>query len=77
MASTGDTKKKKGSEPHYLERLRLEKLFYSLDENDDGFIDPQELAKGLRKMGYTHVTEAQLRVKEEFYKGQGHLKVKR
>lgn len=62
MATTGDKKKKK-DEPHYLERLRLEKLFYSLDENDDGLIDPQELAKGLRKMGYTHVTEAQLRVK--------------
>lgn len=42
------------------ERHRLEKLFHNLDANKDGRVDPSELAQGIKKMGYYHVTEEQI-----------------
>ena len=45
------------------ERHRLEKLFYHLDANNDGRVDPSELAQGIKKMGYYHVTEDQIIVR--------------
>ena len=45
------------------EMHRLEKLFHTLDLNGDGRIDIHELAQGLHKMGYYHITEEQIMVK--------------
>ena len=45
------------------ERHRLEKLFHNLDANKDGRVDPSELAQGIKKMGYYHVTEEQIIVR--------------
>jgi len=42
------------------ERLRLERMFHDLDANKDGRVDPKELAEGVKKMGYYHVTEEQI-----------------
>jgi len=43
-----------------VERQRLENLFNELDANRDGRVDPKELAEGVKKMGYYHVTEEQI-----------------
>ena len=45
------------------ERLRLEGMFHDLDANNDGRVDPKELAEGVKKMGYYHVTEEQIIVR--------------
>ena len=45
------------------ERLRLERMFHDLDANKDGRVDPKELAEGVKKMGYYHVTEEQIIVR--------------
>jgi Ca2+-binding EF-hand superfamily protein len=45
-----------------LERSRLTRLFHSLDTNQDGKIDPQELTDGLKRLGYGYVTEEQIEV---------------
>jgi len=42
------------------ERHRLERMFHELDANNDGRVDPKELAEGVKKMGYYHVTEEQI-----------------
>ena len=42
------------------ERHRLERMFHELDANNDGRVDPRELAEGVKKMGYYHVTEDQI-----------------
>ena len=42
---------------------RLEKLFHELDTNKDGRIDPTELAEGIRRIGYSHITEGQILVR--------------
>jgi hypothetical protein len=41
---------------------KLESMFDQLDLNKDGKIDPRELIVGLRKMGYSHITEEQIKV---------------
>ena len=46
-----------------VERQRLENLFNELDANRDGRVDPKELAEGVKKMGYYHVTEEQIIVR--------------
>lgn len=45
------------------ERHRLERMFHELDANNDGRVDPKELAEGVKKMGYYHVTEEQIIVR--------------
>lgn len=47
-----------------LEKERLEAMFKRLDLNQDGLIDAEELAEGLRKMGYFHVTQEQVQVQK-------------
>jgi len=42
------------------ERHRLERMFHELDANNDGRVDPRELAEGVKNMGYYHVTEEQI-----------------
>lgn len=44
------------------ERNRLEKLFHQLDTNNDGRVDPKELADGIKKLGYCHMSEEQILV---------------
>ena len=46
-----------------VERQRLEHMFHELDANNDGRVDPKELAEGVKKMGYYHVTEEQIIVR--------------
>lgn len=48
------------------ERHRLERMFHELDANNDGRVDPKELAEGVKKMGYYHVTEEQIIVRYFF-----------
>jgi len=43
-----------------IQRARIERLFHSLDQNKDGRIDPEELERGLEKMGYAHVNKEQI-----------------
>ena len=43
---------------------RLEALFDELDINKDGVLDSGELIAGIKKKGYTHITEEQIKVKE-------------
>ncbi len=50
-----------------LQRSRLERLFHSLDLNKDGKVDPDELEKGLEKMGYAHVSEEMIKVCSKFH----------
>ena len=45
------------------ERHRLERMFHELDANNDGRVDPRELAEGVKNMGYYHVTEDQIIVR--------------
>ena len=44
-----------------VQRHRLERLFLRLDQNKDGRIDPEELARSLRKYGYSHITKDQVK----------------
>ncbi len=46
-----------------MQRARLEKLFHSLDQNRDGKIDPDELERGLERMGYAHVSKDNIKVR--------------
>ncbi len=48
-----------------IQRKRIAKLFYSLDQNKDGILDPDELEKGLEKMGYAHVNKQQIQVRQQ------------
>lgn len=41
---------------------RLEALFDELDTNKDGVIDSGELIAGVKRKGYTHLTEQQIQV---------------
>ena len=41
---------------------RLEALFDELDTNKDGVIDSAELIAGVKRKGYTHLTEQQIQV---------------
>ena len=43
---------------------RLEALFDELDANKDGVIDSSELIAGIKRKGYTHITEEQIKVIE-------------
>ena len=43
---------------------RLEALFDELDINKDGVLDSGELIAGIKKKGYTHITEEQIKVRE-------------
>lgn len=43
-----------------VEEARLESLFHSLDADGDGKVDLAELMQGLRKLGYSHVTDEQI-----------------
>ena len=42
---------------------RLEALFDELDTNKDGVIDSNELIAGIKRKGYTHLTEEQIKVR--------------
>lgn len=44
------------------EKARLKKMFVEIDTNRDGKLDVQELTQGLRRMGYFHITAAQIEV---------------
>lgn len=44
---------------------RLERLFHQLDTNGDGRIDIHELFQGLNSLGYAHISEEQVEVREQ------------
>ncbi len=48
-----------------MQRSRIARLFRSLDLNGDGRIDPDELERGLERMGYAHMNREQI---QEFLK---------
>ena len=47
------------------ESHRLEKLFHEIDTNRDGKIDAHELSEGLKRMGYCHISEEQVEVRNQ------------
>ena len=47
------------------ESHRLEKLFHEIDTNRDGKIDAHELSEGLKRMGYCHISEEQMEVRNQ------------